>query len=238
MVINYNIVVDLTPEYNRQLSPKFSVSLGDHGSRSYTARVLQGGEPYTIEEGSTVAIVGKKADGHVFTYGCTYSDEYVYFAIEEQMTPINGEVLCELVIIDAEQNRLGSANFRYWVEESPVNDGDASESDLQLIQQAVDAAADLKDVKEILEEAAPIVESATERLLHYEEIDNTTQAITFDAGGNVSEIVHSQNGSAVRTDTFTFGESTITEKRTLSTGESLTIVTNLETLSTTVTYAA
>jgi len=83
------------------------------------------------------------------------------------------------------------------------------------------------------------VESAkTERLLHYEEIDNTTQAITFDAGGNVSEIVHSQNGSAVRTDTFTFGESTITEKRTLSTGESLTIVTNLETLSTTVTYAA
>lgn len=83
------------------------------------------------------------------------------------------------------------------------------------------------------------VESAKiERLLHYEEIDNTTQAITFDAGGNVSEIVHSQNGSAVRTDTFTFGESTITEKRTLSTGESLTIVTNLETLSTTVTYAA
>jgi len=238
MVITYDIAVDLTPEFNRQLSPKFSVSLGDHGAREFTAKILQGGEPFAIEEGSTVSIVGKKQDGHIFAYACTYADEYVYFTIEEQMTPVSGIVTCELSIIDASGNKVGSANFTYWVEPSPVTDGEASESDLQLFQQILDAVDDLDDVREILEEAAPIVESATERLLHYEEIDNTMQAITFDAGGNVSEIVHSQNGSAVRTDTFTFGESTITEKRTLSTGESLTIVTNLETLSTTVTYAA
>lgn len=238
MILSYDIAVDLTPEFNRQLSPKFSVSLGDHGAREYTAKILQGGEPYEIEEGSTVSIVGKKSDGHIFAYACTYADEYVYFTIEEQMTPVSGIVTCELSIIDASGNKVGSANFTYWVEPSPVTDGEASESDLQLIQQAVDAAADLKDVKEILEEAAPIVESATERLLHYEEIDDTIQTITFDSGGNVSEIVHAKNGNAVRTDTFVFGESTITETRTLSTGETLTIVTNLETLSTTVTYAA
>ena len=43
--------------------------------------------------------------------------------------------------------------------------------------------------------------------------------------------------TAVRTDVFTFGTSTITEVRTLATGESLTIVTNTDTLETTTTYA-
>ena len=45
-------------------------------------------------------------------------------------------------------------------------------------------------------------------------------------------------GNSIRTDAFTFAEGSITEVRTLNTGESLTIVTNTETLVTTVTYAA
>lgn len=158
MVITYDIAVDLTPEFNRQLSPKFSVSLGDHGAREFTAKILQGGEPFTIEEGSTVSIVGKKSDGHIFAYACTYADEYVYFTIEEQMTPVSGIVLCELSIIDASGNKVGSANFTYWVEPSPVTDGEASESDLQLFQQILDAADDLDDVREILDRAVPIAE--------------------------------------------------------------------------------
>lgn len=158
MILSYDIAVDLTPEFNRQLSPKFSVSLGDHGAREYTVRVLQGGEPYEIEEGSTVSIVGKKSDGHIFAYACTYADEYVYFTIEEQMTPVSGIVTCELSIIDASGNKVGSANFTYWVEPSPVTDGEASESDLQLFQQLLDAADDLDDVREILDRAVPIAE--------------------------------------------------------------------------------
>lgn len=146
MILSYDIAVDLTPEFNRQLSPKFSVSLGDHGAREYTAKILQGGEPYEIEEGSTVSIVGKKSDGHIFAYACTYADEYVYFTIEEQMTPVSGIVTCELSIIDASGNKVGSANFTYWVEPSPVTDGEASESDLQLFQQAVDAAGDVQRI--------------------------------------------------------------------------------------------
>jgi len=158
MILSYDIAVDLTPEFNRQLSPKFSVSLGDHGAREYTVKILQGGEPYEIEEGSTVSIVGKKQDGHIFAYACTYADEYVYFAIEEQMTPVSGIVTCELSIIDASDNKVGSANFTYWVEPSPVTDGEASESDLQLFQQILDAADDLDDVREILDRAVPIAE--------------------------------------------------------------------------------
>ena len=82
-------------------------------------------------------------------------------------------------------------------------------------------------------------ESRINAALQEENIPGTTQTITFDADGNVQSIVHKNSSNvAVRTDAFTFGTDTITEVRTLNTGESLTIVTNTNTLVTTVTYAA
>lgn len=76
-------------------------------------------------------------------------------------------------------------------------------------------------------------------LLLHDEIPDTVQTITFDSTtGNVSTITHTRDGTAIRTDAFTFGTGTITEVRTLNTGESLTITTNTTTLTTTVTYAA
>lgn len=78
----------------------------------------------------------------------------------------------------------------------------------------------------------------TALMLQEETIPDTVQTITFDSAGNVSAITHTANNVAVRTDAFTFGTDTITEIRTLSTGESLTIVTNTTTLRTTVTYVA
>ena len=76
-------------------------------------------------------------------------------------------------------------------------------------------------------------------MLQWSDIPDTTQSIAFDQHGNISSITHTNSGNvAVRTDVFTFGQNTITEVRTLNTGESLTIATNLTTLVTTVTYAA
>ena len=75
--------------------------------------------------------------------------------------------------------------------------------------------------------------------LFHEVIPGTTQTIVFDSEGNVSSIIHKDgDDNAVRTDVFTFAGNLITEVRTLSSGESLTIVTNTETLVTTTTYAA
>ena len=70
-----------------------------------------------------------------------------------------------------------------------------------------------------------------------DEIPDTVQTITFDQNGNVQSITHSRNNAAVRTDVFTFAANSVTEVRTLSTGQSLTIVTNLSTLETTITYS-
>ena len=74
--------------------------------------------------------------------------------------------------------------------------------------------------------------------LHDDEIDNTVQIITFASDGSVQKIEHKRNNVIIRTDTFTFATNMITEVRTLNTGETLTIATNLTTLETTVTYAA
>lgn len=89
---------------------------------------------------------------------------------------------------------------------------------------AVSAASDAED-------------AAASMLLIMTEIPDTVQTCVF-ADGAISRIEHKRSGSNVRVDAFTFGDNTITEVRTLSTGESLTIVTNLTTLETTVTYAA
>lgn len=75
-------------------------------------------------------------------------------------------------------------------------------------------------------------------LLQSEDIPDTTQAITFDSVGNVQTITHSSNGATVRTDFFTFENNSITEVRALPSGERLIIVTNTNTLATTITYAA
>ena len=73
-------------------------------------------------------------------------------------------------------------------------------------------------------------------ILQMDEIPDTIQSYTF-ADGSVSQITHSRSGVTIRTDTFTYGTDAITEVRTSSAG-TLTIVTNLTTLETTVTYAA
>ena len=68
------------------------------------------------------------------------------------------------------------------------------------------------------------------------DIPDTVQNYTF-SGGSVSQVTHVRNNDVIRTDNFTYGTGIITETRTLYTGESMTIVTNLTTLETTVTYS-
>ena len=73
-----------------------------------------------------------------------------------------------------------------------------------------------------------------EDMLLRSEIPGTVQTVTFDANNNPSTIVHSASSATVRTDAFTWGTNTVTEVRTLSSGKSITITTNLTTLEQTI----
>ena len=79
--------------------------------------------------------------------------------------------------------------------------------------------------------------SLNERLqmLLNESVPNTTEYYTF-TDGSVSSVEHRRGQDVIRTDAFTYGQGTITETRTLDTGDVLTIMTNLTTLETQVTF--
>ena len=71
------------------------------------------------------------------------------------------------------------------------------------------------------------LKSASELFDEY--LKGTTQAVNF-ANGKPSSIVHTKNGSTVRTDSFVWGDNSVTETRTLADGSYITIATNLDTL--------
>ncbi|MEE1137430.1 MAG: hypothetical protein U0M02_03020, partial [Acutalibacteraceae bacterium] len=64
-------------------------------------------------------------------------------------------------------------------------------------------------------------------------IPGTTQTVTFDSNNKPATVVFSESGAAIRTDAFTWGTGTVTEVRALSSGEYITMVTDLTTLVTT-----
>ena len=136
MIISQSGIVDIIPEYNRALRPIFCVSEGDADSRMINLTVKNAGELFTIPEGANVYVAGKKIDNTIFTYECTYSGYIVTFPITEQMSAVSGLVLCEIQIVVA-GDPLGSANFCFWVEPSPIENGTTSESDLNIFVQAI-----------------------------------------------------------------------------------------------------
>lgn len=135
-IITQRGTVDLIPEYNRALRPIFCVSEGDANSRVINLSVTSGGEAFTIPSGAMVYVAGKKQDNNIFTYGCSFTSNTVVFPITAQMSALDGIVLCELQIIQ-NGNPLGTANFVYWVEPSPIQNGTTSESDLNLFEEAI-----------------------------------------------------------------------------------------------------
>lgn len=139
MIITQKGVVDITPEYNRALRPVFCVSEGDKTSRRIVLTVMRGGEAFLIPSGATVYIIGKKSDSNIFTYRCNYSGSDVTFDITEQMSAASGIVLCELQI-NLSGEVLGSANFVYWTEPAPIENGTYSESDLNIMLEAIAGA--------------------------------------------------------------------------------------------------
>ena len=67
-------------------------------------------------------------------------------------------------------------------------------------------------------------------------IFGTTQTYSIGKDGSVTQILYKSNNTTIRTDTFVYSTNSITETRTLSTGDVLVITYNLDTLEITMTY--
>ena len=96
------------------------------------------------------------------------------------------------------------------------------------VEEALAAAAEVDDLK------SEITEMTAEEMLLRDDLPGTSKTVTFDSDENPATITHGKNGTTVRTDVFTWGTNSVTEVRTLSSGEHITIVTNLTTLAQTI----
>lgn len=66
---------------------------------------------YSIPSGSKVIICGTKPDGKGFSYEGTYSGSVVTVPLMRQMTIVPGPVPCEILLLDSNEDQIGSATF-------------------------------------------------------------------------------------------------------------------------------
>lgn len=74
-------------------------------------------------------------------------------------------------------------------------------------------------------------------MLNAESIENTVQSYVFDQQGDLQQVLHKRGNVAIRTDVFQFNTDHIVETRTLNSGESLTITTDLENMTMSIVYS-
>lgn len=140
--------------------PRFNVSQYDKGSRALQFNLFSGSLPFEVPEGSTVTIQGTKKDMTGFQYPCTYQGSLVVSDLYDQMTVLAGEVTTELVITDTNLNILGTCNFIIDVEQAALSkDIPISETELPLLQEAIQAAAEAKASAQAAEDDAEDAEA-------------------------------------------------------------------------------
>lgn len=115
-------------------APYINVNQYDRGEVWQFELYQEDGTRYTP---STGAIIGLKSDGHAIANdGTVDSEGRVIITETEQMTAAAGRSVFELLI---DSDTHGTANFIVKVERRPTDDAEFSDSDLSLIQQAIDS---------------------------------------------------------------------------------------------------
>ncbi len=116
----------ITQKYNLDLVPSgvpviVRVSQYDSDSRTIEMTMYEEGTAFTVPVGSVVTCRGTKKDLTGFEVACTFSGSVVSFDIDAQMTVFDGDVPCEIRIVDTNSDIIGSANFILRVEQTPLD---------------------------------------------------------------------------------------------------------------------
>lgn len=143
--------------------PVIHVSQFDNHVQALRFTLYKDNQPFTIPSGAAVLINGYKPDNTAFSYAATAtSGQTATFSVTQQMTAVPGDVECELRVRTASEI-IGTLNFILRVEKAPLTDDSVlSETDIPLIEQAVDIAANLAEyIQQTLNAAEAASASAT-----------------------------------------------------------------------------
>lgn len=160
-MIEQTYFLDMIP--GESTPPMVHVSQFDVNSRTLTFNLMKGGVAYVPDAGMSVTLDGMKPDNTVFSYPMTVDGSSVSIDVLTQMTVVSGHVRCE-VSVSNQTGKIGSANFILAVEESPIDSGSISESDIPIFEdlknQAQQAAASAEQSASDAEDFATDAETA------------------------------------------------------------------------------
>lgn len=154
-MVTQNVNLDLVPPRFGRSNVTVPCSQYDKDFRVINFSIFNKNVLFNIPSGSVVTIRGTKPqDNTGFEYQCTYSGNLVTFPIQEQVTVYSGEIPAELRITK-DGKIIGSANFNFLVEPSPLlNETVVSETDLPLLQEALNAVDDVLAYKNEAQQSA------------------------------------------------------------------------------------
>ena len=149
------INLDLIPQ---GVPPIIHVSQYDKG-QTWLFNLFIGNVTYNVPAGSAVTIQGTKRDSTGFEYACTYSGSQVTAIEQQQMTVLAGDTPAELRISN-NGDIIGSINFIIRVEPAALSEDTViSETDLPLIEQAVEIVERIPEIETELEDIEQTAEA-------------------------------------------------------------------------------
>lgn len=120
------------------------VSQYDDTIRQLRFQLWFGRSKVEVPSGASVRAEIKKPDGHIVLVNGTVNSSdrsIVTVPTTKQMTAVPGGSIGTLVLSSTGDKRISSAIFILQVHRDPVEDGDVSDSDLSMLQDAVDQTA-------------------------------------------------------------------------------------------------
>ena len=131
--------LDLIPQ---GVPPIIHVSQYDKG-QTWEIHLYENGIVFPVPANTSAAIQGTKPDNTGFQFPAVISagDNVVTFTLEQQMTVFSGDIDCELVLVNGD-DQVATINFILSVEPTTLDDDTViSETQLPLIEQAAELGA-------------------------------------------------------------------------------------------------
>lgn len=199
--------------------PVVYASQYDNQVNALVFQLYNGATPYIVPTGTAVLISGTKPDKTGFSYAAaSVSGNVAYCNVTQQMTAVAGDVLCELRL-RTESQIIGSLNFILRVERGALNDDSVlSDTDIPLIEQAVDIAANLADYIQTAEDSAAtavqMAATATDAATRSETINTNVEGIynqLTDATTDATQAAAAANAAAASLSNLSATANTLAE---------------------------
>ena len=196
-MIEQTYFLDMIP--GESTPPVVHVSQFDVNSRTLTFNLMKGGVAYVPDAGMSVTLDGTKPDGTAFSYPMTVNGSYVSINVQTQMTVVPGHVKCEVSVSNV-SGKIGSANFILAVEESAIDDGAISETDIPIFEdlknQAQQAAASAQQSASAVSSIVPASAGTTGQVLTKTATGADWQDVDgLPAGGTTGQVLTKQSSA-------------------------------------------